>query len=506
MATTGARVGERLRAIRRQKGLSLHDVEARSNLEFKASVLGAYERGERAISVPRLLRLAEIYEVPAGPVAAARPRGRDQPRRERRLDRASNVRLHDRPRAAARPRRSRRADRFPFRDVDPARAPGLQRPHAHDPPLRPPGPRVGHGPQIDELGARLEQLGLRAARLSANPAEPPSGSPSATLRSGLGSVATTSTSVKILVPGNHLMVGLLGQRDELLRLVEAAFPVQILVRGNEITVTGDGPDAERVGRLFEELVVLLEQGHELDREGLGPLDRDAEGRPAPERGAHHRSRARPQDDPSEDGGAEALRRRGARQHGHVRRSARPAPARATSRSRSRCRRCRPKHVNRIILTRPAVEAGERLGFLPGDMLAKVDPYLRPLYDALYDMLEPESRGAADGAGHDRGRAARVHARPHAQRLVHHPRRGAEHDARADEDVPHPARLRFEGGRHRRRHADRPARGQAADRACCKCATSSKESTASCSCELGSPDVVRHRIVQDIVDAYERHEG
>jgi transcriptional regulator with XRE-family HTH domain len=65
VATTGARVGERLRAIRRQKGLSLHDVEARSNLEFKASVLGAYERGERAISVPRLLRLSEIYEVPA---------------------------------------------------------------------------------------------------------------------------------------------------------------------------------------------------------------------------------------------------------------------------------------------------------------------------------------------------------------------------------------------------------------------------------------------------------
>lgn len=64
LANTGARVGERLRAIRRQKGLSLHDVEARSGLEFKASVLGAYERGERAISVPRLLRLAEIYEVP----------------------------------------------------------------------------------------------------------------------------------------------------------------------------------------------------------------------------------------------------------------------------------------------------------------------------------------------------------------------------------------------------------------------------------------------------------
>jgi len=60
----GRQVGERLRAIRRQKGLSLHDVEARSNQEFKASVLGAYERGERAISVPRLLRLAELYRVP----------------------------------------------------------------------------------------------------------------------------------------------------------------------------------------------------------------------------------------------------------------------------------------------------------------------------------------------------------------------------------------------------------------------------------------------------------
>jgi transcriptional regulator with XRE-family HTH domain len=59
-----AGVGERLRSIRRQKGLSLHDVEARSRTEFKASVLGAYERGERAISVPRLERLASFYAVP----------------------------------------------------------------------------------------------------------------------------------------------------------------------------------------------------------------------------------------------------------------------------------------------------------------------------------------------------------------------------------------------------------------------------------------------------------
>jgi transcriptional regulator with XRE-family HTH domain len=58
-------IGDRLRAIRRQQGLSLHDVEARSGKEFKASVLGAYERGERALSVGRLLRLAELFDVPA---------------------------------------------------------------------------------------------------------------------------------------------------------------------------------------------------------------------------------------------------------------------------------------------------------------------------------------------------------------------------------------------------------------------------------------------------------
>ena len=76
-----------------------------------------------------------------------------------------------------------------------------------------------------------------------------------------------------------------------------------------------------------------------------------------------------------------------------------------------------KQVDRIILTRPAVEAGERLGFLPGDLMAKVDPYLRPLYDALYDMVEHRGRPAPARAGHGRGGAAGVHARPHAQRTA-----------------------------------------------------------------------------------------
>jgi transcriptional regulator with XRE-family HTH domain len=75
-------VGRRLRSIRRQKGLSLHEVQTRSGNEFKASVLGAYERGERAISVPRLMRLAELYEIPADQLLAASQLGRTARRQE----------------------------------------------------------------------------------------------------------------------------------------------------------------------------------------------------------------------------------------------------------------------------------------------------------------------------------------------------------------------------------------------------------------------------------------
>ena len=139
--TMDAQVGERLRAIRRQKGLSLHDVEARSDQEFKASVLGAYERGERAHlgAPPRPARGA--VRGAARSVAPARGRRRDRSHRAR-----------SRPRATASPSTSCActSSTTPTRQVlaryavdDPAAAPGLQRPHAHDPPRRPPGPRRG---------------------------------------------------------------------------------------------------------------------------------------------------------------------------------------------------------------------------------------------------------------------------------------------------------------------------------------------------------------------------
>jgi phosphate starvation-inducible protein PhoH and related proteins len=199
----------------------------------------------------------------------------------------------------------------------------------------------------------------------------------------------SSTQVKILVPGNHLMLGLLGQRDELLRQIEQAFgDCRIVVRGNEITVDGEG--AEQVGRLFDELVELLEQGQRLDASDLG------------------RTIAMVKDDvsPTEVLTTEVMRS----VRGHTVRPKTAGQKRYTDAIAANTvtfgigpagtgksylavalavQALQGREVDRIILTRPAVEAGERLGFLPGDIMAKVDPYLRPLYDALYDLLGPE---------------------------------------------------------------------------------------------------------------------
>jgi phosphate starvation-inducible PhoH-like protein len=92
-----------------------------------------------------------------------------------------------------------------------------------------------------------------------------------------------------------------------------------------------------------------------------------------------------------------------------------------------------RRVERLILSRPALEAGERLGFLPGDLKEKIDPYLRPLYDALFDVMGEQCVKLME-AGHHRSGAARLHARPHADARFRHSRRGAELLAVADEDV------------------------------------------------------------------------
>jgi len=197
----------------------------------------------------------------------------------------------------------------------------------------------------------------------------------------------SQTQVKIQ-PDNHLMVGLLGQRDELFRLIESSFDAKPFVRGNEITV--EGPDATRVGELINQLVLLLEEGHALDSANVGrAIDMvKADERPSEVLTAEVLRSAR----------GRTVRPKTSGQKQYVDAIARNVitfgigPA-GTGKSYLAValgvQSLQAKQFNRIILTRPAVEAGERLGFLPGDLMAKVDPYLRPLYDALYDMLEPE---------------------------------------------------------------------------------------------------------------------
>ncbi len=183
------------------------------------------------------------------------------------------------------------------------------------------------------------------------------------------------------------MTALLGERDEYLRQIEDAFSsADIHVRGNEVTVGGD--DAVMVGHLFDELVLVLQEGQRLDpRTVTRTIDmvRSNE-RPSEVLGSTLKI------------GRRTIRPKSTGQKQYLDAIAANVitfgigPA-GTGKSwlavAMGVQALNAKSVERIILTRPAVEAGESLGFLPGDMLAKVDPYLRPLYDALYDMVEME---------------------------------------------------------------------------------------------------------------------
>ena len=193
------------------------------------------------------------------------------------------------------------------------------------------------------------------------------------------------------VANTHLMAGLLGARDEHLRVIERAFPnSKIRVQGNQISVTG--PDGAMVLRLFDELVVVLESGQSLDVTKIQrTIDMVAEDLVPSEvlrheivRGAKGKT-IRPST-------AGQKRYTDAIDENIITFGVGPA---GTGKSylavAQAVQALHRRQVNRIVLTRPAVEAGENLGFLPGDLMAKVDPYLRPLYDALYDMV------GADGA-------------------------------------------------------------------------------------------------------------
>ena len=196
--------------------------------------------------------------------------------------------------------------------------------------------------------------------------------------------------VTFVVPGAHLMSGLLGERDEHLRFIEGEFEdVAIRVRGNEVSISG--PQSDVVSRLFEELTTLLQRGESLDRSVLSRSIVMVQANEKPSliltedilRTSHGKNvRAKTS---GQRKYIDAIR------DNVITFGIGPA---GTGKSwlavAMAVLSLNTKRVQRIILTRPAVEAGERLGFLPGDLTAKIDPYLRPLYDALHDMVGAET--------------------------------------------------------------------------------------------------------------------
>ena len=252
---------------------------------------------------------------------------------------------------------------------------------------------------------------------------------------------------RMAVPDTALLA-LLGSRDESLRAAEELLDADVHVRGNELTLSGAPADVAFAERVFGELISLAQRGQHV---GTDTVRRTVEmlsdvrhrrriGRVA-RRGAQPGHPVPPrEDDPAQDAQPEALRRRD--RLNTIVFGIGPAGTGKTYLAMAKAvQALQAKQVNRIILTRPAVEAGERLGYLPGTLYEKIDPYLRPLYDALHDMIDPESIPKLMAAGtievaplaYMRGRTL--------ERRIHHSRRGPEHHARADEDVPHPPRVR-----------------------------------------------------------------
>jgi len=215
--------------------------------------------------------------------------------------------------------------------------------------------------------------------------------PTTSTREGVASDAVT-TQTKIVVPGSQAMVSLLGSRDELLRIVEEALDSDIHVRGNEITISGDPADNALAVRLFEELLELVAAGQTLTADSvthaLGMLRAGESERPADVLSLNILSRR-----------GRTIRPKTLNQKRYVDAIDRhtivfgigPAGTGKTYLAVAKAMQAlQSKQVNRIILTRPAVEAGERLGYLPGTLYDKIDPYLRPLLDALHDMVDPDS--------------------------------------------------------------------------------------------------------------------
>ena len=195
----------------------------------------------------------------------------------------------------------------------------------------------------------------------------------------------------VVVPTSIPMVSLVGSRDELIRVVETNYPnVDVLVRGNEIALTGPEKQVRQIENLIAELIVVLRTGQGLTPDAIARAINmlRADVKPAEILTANILSNR-----------GKAIRAKTLNQKHYVDAidentvvfGIGPAGTGKTYLAVAKAvQALQNKKISRIILTRPAVEAGERLGFLPGTLSEKIDPYLRPLYDALHDMVDADS--------------------------------------------------------------------------------------------------------------------
>jgi phosphate starvation-inducible PhoH-like protein len=194
------------------------------------------------------------------------------------------------------------------------------------------------------------------------------------------------------IPNSINMVALLGPNDEHLSLLESGFDADVHVRGNRVTLRGASAELALAERLLDELVTILRTGQGLTPEtverAIGMLRAESQERPADVLSLNILSNR-----------GRTIRPKTLNQKRYVDAIDKhtivfgigPAGTGKTYLAMAKAvQALQSKNVTRIILTRPAVEAGERLGFLPGTLSEKIDPYLRPLYDALHDMIDPET--------------------------------------------------------------------------------------------------------------------
>jgi phosphate starvation-inducible PhoH-like protein len=198
---------------------------------------------------------------------------------------------------------------------------------------------------------------------------------------------------EVLSVSNDVAAELATVGDGVLDALRERLRITLALRGNRLTIEGDDPNVAQARAVVDELAELVEGGHEIGPSTvdavLAALDQAEDIREVFEDVVwRHRGKKISPKTVNQKRYVDAMRRH------TVTFAIGPAGTGKTYLAMALAvSALSDREVGRIILTRPAVEAGERLGFLPGDMLAKVDPYLRPLYDALYDMLDPDRLAA-----------------------------------------------------------------------------------------------------------------